>query len=297
MKSNRFKLILLAGTLLAAPLTQADELDFFRELLFEAKTGTSLGAFQSVPASIRHGGKISKSSLSAEAGVFHLNPSETYISILELGFARVNYHFSDVPAPFSAVDKASFFTWQEYVYDHSQGRAVAGTASLELNAADTTAFSHGLTFTLGLGAKQYFSRDEFVWLGAVTIYSPLRERMYYLPALVVNWNLADNLKLNVSNGVELIWKIDKEERWQFSCKASYELGAFQIEKRAGWQTNWIPVDFKLEYYLTKRFYVAGTISVLAWQRYRRWERGYEQDATEFTTDPTIAFAIKSGFKF
>lgn len=299
MKNSRFKIwASLAGTFFGAALTaQADNLDFFTEILFEAKTGITTGVSQNVPVNIGDGGKISKTEFSVEAGAFYVNPSETYIAILELGFEREDYHFSGVSAPFSDVDRVKFFTWQEFVYDNSNGRAAAGMLSFGSNTAENASFADGSVLTLGLGVKQYLSREEFVWLGAVAAYSRLRERMYYLPVFILNLNLDEKLTLNISNGAELIWIPDDEKRWEISCGVRYELGEFQVGKHEGWQTDRVPIDFKVKHYFTKRFYVAGTASLLAWQRYRRWEHGDKQHSTEFTADPTVEFAIEAGLKF
>ncbi|MCR5183114.1 MAG: hypothetical protein K6B46_00230 [Opitutales bacterium] len=297
MKIRQFSAALLCSGLFGVPATASSALDFFNNFWDGAHMRSGTQFSQSVPASIGDGGKISKTSAGIDLELVSVSPSERFLTVCDLSYRRNHYHFSGVPAAFKAIDEFSVFAWQELIYDKDNGRAVAGLLSLRSATADTTDFSHGLGASFGIGFKQYFSRDEFVWLGMTATYSQLRQRMYYWPALSVNWNLRDDLKLSLSNGAELTWAVDSQKRCLLHGKISYQPKEFQVQKNIGWQETAVPVDFSLEYRFSEHFYAIGTFSLLTWQYYRRWDKGHRRNSTKFTAEPTVAFGIEMGCRF
>ncbi len=255
---------------------------------------------QRFPASINKGGKISCATYGAGVSWTHVSSEEKYIALWTADYRRSDYHFSS-SAPygnklFEHLDSFNVFTWQEYVFDKDNGRAVAGFLSGSLESEDTTSLKNGSSCAGGVGAKQYFSRETSLFLGVGTAYSRLRERWQVIPVLVFDCDLRKDLNLRLGNGAKITWDTFGDKVFLLSAEVSYGAETLTVGHGEHWQGQTLPVRFTGQWNITKEFFVALGVGTIAWSEYRYWENGSKKHE-RFHTDPSLELTLQAGFKF
>lgn len=278
-----------------------------RSLLFSGTTSVtpfSLIASVRFPAAISKGGQLMCSTYGLDVSWQHVSEEEKYIALMSLDYRRSDYHFSGTHrnispngrTPFAHIDSFSLFTWQEYIFDKDNGRAVAGFLSGLLESEDSCALRYGSSLAIGLGAKQYFSRDTAIWVGVNMSYSRTRERWQFFPFGIFNCALGHDLSLRLGNGAQISWDVGGENKWLLSLAANYGSETFSVGRGKNWQVQSIPLTLTAQWNLTKEIFVSLSVESLLWSKYRLWENG-NRSSYHFSSDPTIGLALQAGLHF
>ena len=252
---------------------------------------------QRLPASINKGGKMGASTYGTGISLMHVNGERSLITLANADYRRTNYRWSSIAeGPFDNTDSISSLFWQEWVFDTDSGRAIAGFASASAGADDGTSLSAGASGTFGLGGKQYFSKTESLWLGAIASYSRHRERWIATPMFFFDWIPAENINLRIANGITATWDVGGENEFLLSLGISYEANSIAIGKGDVWRCQSAPLVLTATWNVTENLSFSFGANTILWSDYRRWEGGHESD-DHFTVDPSLEFFVQAGLRF
>ncbi|MDR2513414.1 MAG: hypothetical protein LBD01_06445 [Puniceicoccales bacterium] len=277
----------------ARPANSAPNFSFFSPA-FELRYATA--------ANIKNApGRYSTTLYDTDLSFFKITPKESIVAFC--GYSFTDTRFSDTPAAYGDLERVHFFARYEHRISDSQW-ALFVDGSFILAAEESASLGKGLIGRGGLGLKYTFS-ENFDFSVGVMVMNRLSDSADILPYGGFNWKISQYWSLRLTNGLVLSHDVFGDKTLRIDLAGLYRGGDYRmadITVAGRRHARALEVrEFVLALSVTKEFfdracYLGLGVEGVFLGKYKFRSTG-GSNIGEFECDPSLAFALKGGFRF
>lgn len=226
------------------------------------------GSVYNFDTAMDQGGSFSVNRYFIEAGLARMWALDRMLAF-SAGFGQDDYRFSGTSAePWNNIDnyRASLFArWgfnEKWVAFAGPSVRSYGETGVDLDDAMTLALFGGVSYKFG---------DRLTLGPGIGVFEQIEEGVRYIPIILVNWNITENLSLETGGGLaatagpglSLVYKLS--DNWKAGLTGRYEKKRFRLNANNNVSPNGvgedqnIPIIANLSYFFYPAGYISGII--------------------------------------